>query len=254
MAKRKEPEEESSGYSWMDTYGDMVTLILCFFVLLYSFSSVDAGKWHELVGAFKGTYQAGEIETFDVTTAREEPISTIDPMVNYANRNTQTNNVTEEINQSFDKLYQQIQSYISDNGLQGSLSVSRTDKEIYLRFNEMALFNSGQADILPQSQTTLSHIMQIIHLNLDAIQAIRIEGHTDDVPMHSAEFSDNWDLSAKRATNTLRILLNSGLFPPEMLSAVGYGEYQPVVGNETAQQRAQNRRVDFVLVKVDTES
>lgn len=250
--KRKEEPEETSGYSWMDTYGDMVTLLLCFFVLLYSFSSVDAGKWQQLVSAFSNTYGAGEVAVFDEATIREDPITKIDPMVDYRNREqSQPNAELDKINDTFDQLYENIKTYIDENGMQGSLSVSRTDEAIYLRFNEMALFNPGKANILPESETTLQHIMQIIHLNSVSISMVKIEGHTDNVPINNAEFSDNWDLSVKRATNTLRLILATGLFDEEKLSAVGYGEYQPISTNDTAAGRAQNRRVDFVLLKAD---
>lgn len=250
MKKRKDPEEESSSYSWMDTYGDMVTLLLCFFVLLYSFSSVDAGKWKELVGAFKGSYQAGAIAAFDESTVRQNPINNIDSMVDYSSRNTEPeNNVQEQINESFDELYQQIKTFIAENGMQDNVTVSRTDEAIFLRFNEMALFAPGQAEILPGSKQTFEYIMQIIHISLDSLSEVKIEGHTDNVPIHTAEFSDNWDLSVKRATNTLRLVLATGLIPENKLSAVGYGEQQPIASNDTVEGRAKNRRVDFVLLK-----
>jgi len=247
--RRKEEPEETGSYSWMDTYGDMVTLLLCFFVLLYSFSSVDAGKWQELVGAFTRNYGAGEVVAFDEATIRENPITEIDAMVDFENRENLTNARQEEINNTFDLLYENIRAYIQQNGMEDSLSVSRSDDAIYLRFNEMALFNSGKANILPDSELTLQHVMQIIHLNISSISSVRIEGHTDNVPMHNAEFSDNWDLSVKRATNTLRLVLATGLFEESILSAVGYGEYQPIAANNTSEGRAQNRRVDFVLMK-----
>lgn len=248
--RRKEEPEETSGYSWMDTYGDMVTLLLCFFVLLYSFSSIDAGKWQELVGAFSRNYGAGEVVVFDESSIREDPITKIDPMVNFSNREELPSNARqEEINDAFDQLYENIRRYIRENAMENSLSVSRSDDAIYLRFNEMALFKSGKANILPESARTLEHVMQIIHLNLSSISSVRIEGHTDNVPMHNEEFSDNWDLSVKRATNTLRLVLATGLFEEKMLSAVGYGEYQPIATNTTVEGRAQNRRVDFVLMK-----
>ncbi|MPM92004.1 Motility protein B [bioreactor metagenome] len=254
MAKRPEPEEEGSGYSWMDTYGDLVTLLLCFFVLLYSFSSVDAGKWQELVGAFSRNYGSGEVTIFDASTIQEEAISKIDSMVDYSVRDEKSGNVDPDtVNSAFDLLYENIKAYIQEQGMESSLSVFRTDEAIYLRFNEMALFNSGRADILPASAETLSHIMEIISLNISSISSVRIEGHTDNVPMHNAEFRDNWDLSVKRATNVLRMVLGTGYVDATMLSAVGYGEYQPVAPNTTADGRSQNRRVDFVLMKVDTE-
>lgn len=255
MARKEEPEE-SSGYSWMDTYGDMVTLLLCFFVLLYSFSTLDAEKQRKLIDAFSGSYSAGEVSTFDVTSIRENPITEIDPMVNLQNRTEQSETANarqEEIDEIFDLLYEKIKAYIEENGMEGSLSVSRTDEAIYLRFKEVALFNPGKADILPENKPTLQHIMDIISLNLASISSVKIEGHTDDVPIHNAEFSDNWDLSVKRATNMLRLVLSTGIFDEEMLSAVGYGEYHPIATNDTAEGRGQNRRVDFVLLKAEAD-
>lgn len=252
MARKGEPEETGSSYNWMDTYGDLVTLLLCFFVLLYSFSSLDTQKQKELINAFSGTYEGGVVPVFDVDSVREEPITKIDTMVNFSNRTEDdrlVNAQQEEIDNTFDELYQKIKSYIEDNSLGDSLSVSRTDDSIFLRFNEMALFSPASADIRPESIPTLEQIMNIVKLNISSISLVKIEGHTDNVPIHNQEFADNWDLSVKRATNTLRLVLSTGLFDEKMLSAVGYGEFQPVATNDTAEGRSQNRRVDFVLMK-----
>ncbi|NLF34893.1 MAG: hypothetical protein GX585_02890, partial [Clostridiales bacterium] len=160
----------------MDTYGDMVTLLLCFFVLLYSFSSVDAEKWKELVGAFSGRYGAGEVIAFDVPSVREDPIDKIDPIVNYENRyeDASAGAGQSRIEGEFSQLYQVILQYIQENGLGDSLSVSRTEEAIYLRFNEMALFQPGRADILPASREILEHVLQVIHLNSASISAVKI--------------------------------------------------------------------------------
>jgi chemotaxis protein MotB len=157
----------------------------------------------------------------------------------------------EKINNVFDELYQKIVLYIELNELGGLLSVSRTDDFIILRFSEIALFDSGKATIRPESEETLNHIIQIIADNIDAISIVNIEGHTDNVPISTAEFEDNWDLSVKRATNTLRILLETGLIEETKLSATGYGEFKPFDTNDTPEGRAKNRRVDFVLNKID---
>jgi chemotaxis protein MotB len=258
MKKRDEPEEEGSGYSWMDTYGDMVTLLLCFFVLLYSFSSLNATKAAELISAFSGSKAASAIQAFDITTAREEPISTIDEMINYESRdgeegqehNAELIEEQEKINDLFDQLYYIIKTYIETNHLSGQVSVDRTDDVIILRFSEMALFNSGKATILPESRPILDHFIQIISENIGSIKMVNIEGHTDNVPISTSEFKDNWDLSVKRATNTLRILLEADIIDETKLSAIGYGEYAPIASNDTSEGRAMNRRVDFVLNKV----
>lgn len=272
MRKNDEPEDEGSGYNWMDTYGDLVTLLLCFFVLLYSFSTLNQEKWKELVSAFSGTTGAAAIQAFDINSVREEPIK-IDSMINFETRGNETQEggsaegdqqdqqdvealkalleQQKQINEVFDELYQKIVLYIDLNDLSGQMSVSRTDDTIILRFSEIALFDSGSATIRKESEETLNHIIRIIADNIDAIHMVDIEGHTDNVPISTAEFKDNWDLSAKRATNTLRILLATGLIDETRLSVAGYGEYQPIASNDTPEGRAQNRRVDFVLNKVN---
>jgi len=255
MKKWDEPEEEGGGYNWMDTYGDLVTLLLCFFVLLYAFSTLNVEKWNELVSVFTGNYGAAAIQAFDITSVREKPIK-IDAMVDFDNRGKSALNdaglaalkkLQDEINKSFDELYQRILAYIELYDLYGQMSVSRTEDTIILRFSEIALFDSGKAVIRPEGLETLNHFIQIIADNIDAISMVNIEGHTDNVPISTSEFKDNWDLSVKRATNTLRILLSSDLIEATKLSAIGYGEYQPIATNNTPEGRAMNRRVDFVL-------
>ncbi|MGE4353952.1 MAG: flagellar motor protein MotB [Oscillospiraceae bacterium] len=251
MRRHADQEEEDKGYNWQDTYGDMVTLLLCFFVLLFSFSSINAEKWEQLVKAFTGSTGDTAVVALDETTIRDEPINDIDSMVDVDDRDDTTENVTEqnEINSNFDALYEKLTAYIKLNDLEGQLSISRTDDVIIIRFSEMAVFNSGEADILPGNEGTIQHVIEMISDNISAISMINIEGHTDNVPISSAEFADNWDLSTKRATNMLREVLKTGLIDVSKISAIGYGEYHPVAPNDTPEGRAQNRRVDFVLQK-----
>jgi chemotaxis protein MotB len=225
-----------------------VTLLLCFFVLLYAFSTLNEEKWNELVSVFTGNYGAAAIQAFDITSVREKPIK-IDAMVDLDRRGKKDipftddelaalKKLQEEINEAFDELYQRILAYIEFHNLQGQMSVSRTEDTIILRFSEIALFDSGKAVIRPEGLETLNHFIQIIADNIGAISMVNIEGHTDNIPISTSEFKDNWDLSVKRATNTLRILLASGLIEETKLSAIGYGEYQPIASNDTPEGRA----------------
>lgn len=255
MRKRGRQQEEEHGYSWQDTYGDMVTLLLCFFVLLFSFSSINAEKWKQLVQAFAGSSGDTEIVAFDEITIRNEAIEAIDSMVDTEGRDEEGNEeekITglDEVNDAFDDLYEKIATYIKINELGSQLSISRTEDVIIIRFSEMALFNSGEAEILPGNEALVKHVVTIISENIDAIEMINIEGHTDNIPISSSRFEDNWDLSTKRATNMLRGVLDTDLIDAEKVSATGYGEYHPVASNDTAEGRAQNRRVDFVLQKL----
>lgn len=258
--RRKKNEEEKSGYNWQDTYGDMVTLLLCFFVLLYSFSSFDLEKWHELVRAFTGSMNGGGNSVLDESMGDSlVDIGAIGPN----NQNGQNGEdgegggegaaTQEEIDIDFDQLYNNIVSYVRDNNLEDQVNVSRTEHTILIRFDEMALFNSGQAMIRLESRATLASMTEIISENLSSVKMICIEGHTDDVPISTSEFTDNWDLSTKRATNTLRLILDTALIDSAKLSATGYGEYQPIAANDTEEGRAKNRRVDMVLQKLELE-
>ena len=255
--KKKASDEGGGGYSWMDTYGDLVTLLLCFFVLLYSFSSIDAEKAKELIGAFSGTSSPAAIESMDISQARDDAIPTIDTMVDYKNRVQDTDSSTYEVSgnvdpttgEEFDMLYEKIKAYIKENNLEDALSVERTDDTIILRFGEVMLFNSGKADLLPKGIDYLKAVIEIVSQNESAIKMVTIEGNTDNVPIKNSEFSDNWDLSVARAVNTLRCVLSFNVIGPERMSAVGYGEYQPIDTNETEAGRAHNRRVDFVIQK-----
>ena len=260
--KLDDDEDEGGGYNWMDTYGDLVTLLLCFFVLLYSFSSLNEQKWQELVSVFTGGSGSAAVRAFDISSVREEPI-VVDKMVSLETRDDgmkddgnkqldqkEAQKVQKQINEVFDELYEKVVAYINLNDLSGQVSITRTDETIILRFSEIALFDSGSAEIRPESKETLNHIIQLVAENTNAIKMVNIEGHTDNVPISTAEFRDNWDLSAKRATNTLRILLAANLLDQAKLSAVGYGEYHPIATNDTPKGRSLNRRVDFVLNKV----
>jgi chemotaxis protein MotB len=252
--RRGDPEESGGGYSWMDTYGDMVTLLLCFFVLLYSFSSIDSEKWKELVGAFSGTSSPYAIQSLDVSDARENPIPVIDSMIDYENREEGDEGIQSGTEASFDQLYENIKQYISENNLQSQLSVDRTEETIILRFGEVFLFNIGSADLLPSGQEALQHIIEIIGQNASAIKQISIEGNTDNVPIRNEYFKDNWDLSVTRAVNVLRTVQGYGIIDASKLAATGYGENRPIDSNLTKEGRARNRRVDFVIQRMPIET
>ena len=253
---RKRPDEEGSSYNWMDTYGDLVTLLLCFFVLLYSFSSIDAEKWQELVGAFTGRTVAA-VDQIDPKTAREDAIVVegVDKKDDVKEEDQETANVVaDEFEDEFDALYEAIRYYIITNGLENKISVNKDDNVIIVRFLEVVLFDSGEASIREDGREVLGHIISIIKENVDAIQMLRIEGHTDNVPIHTYEFDSNWELSMARANAALKVFIESGVIDMEKLSAAAYGEYQPVDTNETPEGRSSNRRVDFVIEKIQSDS
>ncbi len=242
----------------MDTYGDLVTLLLCFFVLLYSFSSVDSAKWAMLLQAFTGETGSSVVHAFDVNFVKESAISPVDPIVNYENRNITNDTGPDDeesreemfvIGETFDNLYERILEFIQEHGLENEMSAMRTDTTITIRFSEALLFHSGSAQLLPRSDEMLGIIVQLIQENVLAISNITVEGHTDNDPINTAQYPTNWELSTARAVNTLRKLLSYDIMEPSMMTAAGCGEYRPVDTNETAEGKMHNRRVDIVIEK-----
>jgi len=217
----------------MNTYGDMVTLLLTFFVLLYSFSSVDTGKWQSLVNSFSGG------------TGVLEDVATTPKQVDYEALHSQL--------QEFQKLFEQLEEYIEQNGLGSRVELAKTDNEIQIRFVDNVLFDPGEAKLKPEAIEILSKITLAFQSYNNSIEMVRIEGHTDNVAINTAEFPSNWELSAARAVEALRFLIENQNFNSSKVSAVGYGEYHPIADNNTDYGRAKNRRVDFVIARTGSD-
>ncbi|MFZ5975281.1 MAG: OmpA/MotB family protein [Bacillota bacterium] len=240
--RRKPPSEEESGSSWMDTYGDMVTLLLTFFVLLFSFSTIDVEKWKALVGAFTGT----PVEAVSpIDPANADPELNVLDSTNALNEKAQEQKTKEQ----FEELYQKIKKHIKENGLSTKLSVEKHDNEILMRLSDSILFESGSAQLVPTSIPLMKSIGGLLREAADSIGMVRIEGHTDNRPISNSVFADNWQLSSARAYTVLQFLQKNGMMDPNKLSYTAYGEQHPIASNATEQGKAKNRRVDFVIVR-----
>lgn len=276
MRKRRSNDDSKGGANWMDTYGDMVTLILTFFVLLYSFSSVNSDKWQELVVAFggsKGVLNGGtdmaELPNQSTLSSTEESDSMIqsqqgqdalgqsqgdgrgkdgqdDSLVKSQLGQEQIDGYQQAIQNSAN-LYAKIKEYIESNNLGNDVTMQRTETEILIRFTNNVLFDSGKANLKTEGFSILNEISNAMSTYNNSIRMIRIEGHTDNLPISTREFPSNWELSTNRAVNVLRYLIEENNISPKTVSAVGYGEYHPIADNSTEEGRKINRRVDFVI-------
>lgn len=221
----------------MNTYGDMVTLLLTFFVLLYSFSSIDAEKWQRLVVAFTGdTSVLDQSSDIEVNNSQTEQLD-----FDYQQ-------LQKEL-QDFQELYENLKEYVDENNLATRVVLSKTDNEIQIRFVDNVLFDSGRAILKPEAIEILSKITFALITYEDSIEMVRIEGHTDNVAINTAQFPSNWELSTARAVEVLRFLIEKENMSPKIVSAVGYGEYHSIADNVTDEGRAKNRRVDFVIAR-----
>lgn len=139
-----------------------------------------------------------------------------------------------------------LEKVINDNGYESSIRLEENERGITLHILEDILFASGKAELNPGSNVVLSRLAAIIR---ELPNDVRVEGHTDDIPIKSAVFPSNWHLSVARALNTAYYLIHNEGLPPEQVSVVGYSEYKPLAENNSPSGRAQNRRVDIVIIK-----
>lgn len=250
MARKKRDMDYGGGGSWMDTYGDMITLVLTFFVLLFAMSTVDATKWKALVASVTGGISA-IAEPVDPGPANiDDPVQMMEKggggIGDQGEQSGQgAGEGSGELN--FMALYEKLVEYIRENSLEESISAEKANATINIRFSESLFFDTGKANIKAEALETIDRLMPFLEEYQGVIQSISVEGHTDNVPIHTSQFKDNWWLSYHRAGNVVDYLIHTTGLEPGTLSAVGYGEYRPIATNETVEGRAQNRRVQFVI-------
>jgi chemotaxis protein MotB len=224
-------ENESGSPAWMTTFGDMMTLLLVFFVLLYSFSVMDLDKFQGFISALQN--QLGVLEGGE--TISEAP--NIEAGQFDQNFAEQLENMAE--------IMKNMQSYIVENDLQDRVEIEAKRKGLVISFTGEILYELGRADLREEGREVLAMISD----NLKNIpNDIMIEGHTDDLPIRTDEFPSNWELSTARAVNVTKFLIEEQDFMPSRLSAAGYSQYRPVADNSTSEGRNENRRVEIVVL------
>lgn len=241
MARKKVNRDEPKGDEWLATYSDCVTLLMTFFVLLYAMSSVDENKMRALSQAFR-TVMAGEagdtileysLYNGDVPLIGGEiPTDTIDG---------------EKIEES---MYYQVSKFVDEHDLEAVVDIIESDLGVVIQLRDNILFETSKSDLRSESKEILDSISGLISsLNNNIV----VEGHTDNRPINTAEFPSNWELSVDRAVNVVRYFVENGKIDPKRLSATGYGEFQPIVDNDTEENMEKNRRVNILIMTNDKE-
>jgi chemotaxis protein MotB len=232
MARRKRQEESGGGApKWLTTYSDLVTLLLCFFVLLFSFSSVDAEKFREIMNSFQGG--SGVLSG---GTSLEAPITIIEDDLD----------VEEELR----SLLADLNEYVETLGLGDEIIIQVEERGIVVRFMDNVFFDSGSADVKTESFNILKTVAELLNREEFAKRQIKVEGHTDSDPiLRSAKFPSNWELSSARATNVLRYLVEVEQMDGGRISSSAYSYYRPIGPNDTAENKSKNRRVDVIILK-----
>jgi len=234
MSRKRKREEESSGGSWLTTYGDMVTLILTFFILLYSFSTIDVIKFKKMLFSFKdaiGVVKGGKTFEEDEATFSGQAMDEIG----------KSKKTTQEIMETAKR----IQTILEQEGLKSNVSVTVSQRGVVVSIAEGLLFRSGEYEIRPEGRKVLRILTRIIK---ELPNDVSVEGHADKVPIRSeGVVQDNWTLSALRAVRIVSFFQSSGI-SPRRLQAVGYGDTRPIMPNDTPEHRNMNRRADIVFL------
>jgi len=252
MARRRQQENQPAGSpAWMTTYADIVTLLLAFFVILFSMSEIDIQKFQAVIRSFQGSL--GVLEGGQIV---EEGDLNAENMNDYYEEIYQVSiSQDNEQQQEFGDLQERVQSYIEDEGLDASILVSMESQGLMLRFQDDALFDSASAILKDEAEEVLGFITDILQEEELADKFIRVEGHTDNLPMlPDSDFETNWELSVARAISAGRYMIEEENIDPSRVSMAGYGEYHSIADNQTPEGRSQNRRVDIVILRTEIEN
>lgn len=237
--KKKKPQKENSE-RWLLTYSDLITLLMIFFVVMYAMSNVDSQKYSQLSNSLSGTFSGSPYVIGDGGTGNSTP--------NTDGELIPSENDTSEVKSKTEQIKKEIEMYLETNNLKNEVNMKIEPRGLVISLKENAFFESGKADVLPAYEQNILEISKILEqLGND----ILVEGHTDNLPIHNSIFESNWELAAMRAINVIDCLVSKGHLNPTKLSAISYGEYRPIASNDTADGRAQNRRIDIVLLSSD---
>ena len=241
MKKRGGGDE---GGSWMDTYGDLVTLLMTFFVLLYSMSSIDSAKWDVFVRSIFPNGRPGEKSAEQIiingqATDKDEPAGELGD--SGAPENTvDPNNINE--------LYLQIAQALNAAGIDG-VEVSRGQDYTFVVFKDKAFFAGDSSVITPQGQETLSIFCDTIAPDANKLSQVNIMGHTAQAdPERANNPRNDRILSVMRAAEVCLFIQGRGIISPDKLVSIGYGQFHPIADNATSDGRAKNRRVEILLI------
>jgi len=264
VAKRKAEEPPKGAPAWQSTFADLMNLLLCFFVLLFSMSTIDAQKFELIAASFSETFSIfsaggsalGESMLINNGVSQLSQLDSFMTTMGKANESSNESDMESEYENAYEKLQEEmleeneqlaemIEETIAEQDLKSDIDVDFTSQYVELTLNGALLFDSGSAD-LKQDATSLMDRVGVI-LQKYSEGTIEVEGHTDNVPIHTSRFKDNNELSSARALSVFEYLVEHTNLDPAVIKHSGRGEYIPVADNSTAEGRAKNRRVEIKI-------
>lgn len=251
--KPKKHEKEPNHERWLVSYADFITLLFAVFVTLYAMSQSDKKKAQEVLQSIRESFGYSKttsgskpniIESTEFNIMPALKSDTGPKVIRQRGKTDLDRGRTRAQEKDFREVKAAIEAYLIKNAVQDKVSVDITRRGLVVSLKEAGFFDSGSAIVKPVAYPLLAKIAESLN---GYTNPLRVEGHTDNVPMSSVLFRSNWELSTARATNILHYMVDHYNFPPERMSATGYGEFRPVAENDSADGRGKNRRVDIIL-------
>ena len=258
MSRRRKNPQRANHDRWLVSYADFITLLFAFFVVLYASSQVDSRKVGKLALAIQVAFQ--EMGVFP-TSSTEVPIDVSEPMpfskvqaIENMQKNANVGHIAShpdgllsggKENGDLAELETELESTLAEEIRRKEVAMRREPDGLVISLREVGFFESGSAQMKAASEPAFDRIATLLR---ERNCRARIEGHTDNVPIHNAQFSSNWELSTSRATEIIRVLIVRDGYSPGRLSAAGYAEFHPIASNATVDGRGMNRRVDIVVL------
>jgi len=250
--RRERRNNHGSHDRWLVSYADFITLMFAFFVVLYASSKADLKKQQQVSQAIDSAFKSLGIFPDAARQAKLKNVSSVSEDKTVTPMNIVMGEELLEparVKEDLEHVRKDLEKMLSNQIAQHTVSIQMGRDGLVISLREAGFFSSGSATPLPG---TLPVLRQIVGRLGKTPYDLRIEGHTDNVPIHNENFDSNWELSSARATRIARIFLATGMIRPERLAAAGYAEYRPVATNDTTAGRAENRRVDLVVMPKTT--
>jgi chemotaxis protein MotB len=248
MSRRKQ-KHHSNHERWLISYADFITLLFAFFVVLYATSKADQKKQAEVAAAINSAFQSlGLFQSVDKTKGAQMAQVAAEQTTSVSPKNASLGDqllAPAEVKQDFERMKKRLEGVLAKQIADHVVALHIGREGLVITLREAGFYDSGSAIPHPSSTKTLSQIADVLRTTP---YDIRIEGHTDNVPIHTEMFDSNWELSTARATYMAKLFIVNHHFEPMRLSASGYAEFHPTTSNATADGRAQNRRVDIIVL------
>ncbi len=248
-SNRKKGSAPENHERWLITYSDLITLLLIFFIVMYSMSKVDMAKYEMLSESLHLQFAKGDtiIEKHDGPAGDLKQGDKATPVPTNTPTPSPSASAQAERERELQDLLSKVNQYIEENNLQAQVSAGNLQRGVVIKLNDMVLFDLGKADLKPASLPILDKLGSLFR-SLDT--KVSIEGHTDNLPLQTGSlYKDNLGLSQARSVSVIRYLLSTPEMNDRMFVSTAYGDTMPIAPNDTEENRAKNRRVEIVVLR-----